>query len=163
MHATAPTCSRRHKYTHRYRQKHTWKRTHASTHTCSRCIRLLLLFWLSLYAPFSPCSPSCIHLFYPPSPSSPLSRCCTALPGSLPLTHCCLTYLTCKLSLYLCHAQEVLSISLNTVTHIVRREGEREREWQGWQDLREKEWTEIESKWNTFRKRRRQIGDFCLV
>lgn len=32
------------------------------------------------------------------------------------------TYLTCKLKLYLCHAQEVLSISLNTVTLLVRRE-----------------------------------------
>lgn len=96
---------------------------HMQTHTRSCCIYNILYntFLTFLELPSCPILAPAQHLVSNFYPSSPFSWCCTALPDSFPLMHRSLTYLTCKLSLYLCHAQEVLSISLNTVMHIERR------------------------------------------
>lgn len=68
-------------------------------------------------------------------------------------------YLTCKLRLYLCHAQEVLSISLNTVTHFARATEKKKmigRRNRGGGDGKEGEI-------KTRRNRSRQIRSFCLL
>lgn len=160
MHASPPTCFwHKHTHIHTCRRRHTSKgklqwcaHTEGHTHTaCSRFIKASLTFVELPQCPiFSPCSPSCIQLFYPPPPLPAAAQLCLA---PFHLRTAPYTYLTCKLRLYLCHAQEVLSISLNTVTHLLRRlslltrrgrrEGEgvkkgREREWQWQQDQRKR-------------------------
>lgn len=99
-----------------------------NTRLVSLCETPLTFIELPLCPIFSPRSPSCIQLFYSSltlvTPILLHSQLCLAPYHSRTTPY---TYLTCKLRLYLCHAQEVLSISLNGVTHLVREEKERER------------------------------------